>query len=66
VTGFVERWDQLIDWDARAKSEGQFFIDVLRARGKLSVLDVATGFHSVRLTDCQHSVIAVAQAMCPS
>ena len=42
----------MIDWDARAKSEGQFFIDILRARGKETVLDVATGtgFHSVRLT----------------
>lgn len=52
VTGFVEKWDELIDWDARAKSEGQFFIDLLRARGIESVLDVATGtgFHSVRLT----------------
>ena len=28
VMGFVEKWDELIDWDARAKSEGQFFIDV--------------------------------------
>ena len=61
VTGFVERWDQLIDWDARAKSEGQFFIDVLRARGKVSVLDVATGtgFHSVRLTEAGFDVISV-------
>jgi len=47
----VEKWDELIDWDARAQSEGQFFIDLLRARGKTSVLDVATGtgFHSVQL-----------------
>jgi glycine/sarcosine/dimethylglycine N-methyltransferase len=43
VVGFVEKWDELIDWDARAKSEGQFFIDVLRAHGKESVLDVASG-----------------------
>lgn len=52
VKSFVEKWDELIDWDARAKSEGQFFIDILRARGKETVLDVATGtgFHSVRLT----------------
>lgn len=51
VKGFVEKWDELIDWDARAESEGQFFIDILRARGKTSVLDVATGtgFHSVQL-----------------
>lgn len=51
VKSFVEKWDELIDWDARAQSEGQFFIDLLRARGKTSVLDVATGtgFHSVQL-----------------
>ena len=34
VQTFVEKWDELIDWDGRAQSEGQFFIDVLRARGK--------------------------------
>lgn len=52
IKSFVEKWDELIDWDARAESEGQFFIDILRARGKETVLDVAsgTGFHSVRLT----------------
>ncbi|EAV43187.1 putative glycine-sarcosine methyltransferase [Stappia aggregata IAM 12614] len=52
IMSFVEKWDELIDWDARADSEGQFFMDVLRARGKETVLDVATGtgFHSVRLT----------------
>ncbi len=51
VMSFVEKWDELIDWDARAKSEGQFFIDILRSRGKEKVLDVATGtgFHSVQL-----------------
>jgi sarcosine/dimethylglycine N-methyltransferase len=58
VKTFVEKWDELIDWDARAQSEGQFFIDVLRARGKGSVLDVATGtgFHSVRLTEAGFNV----------
>lgn len=59
VKSFAEKWDELIDWDARAESEGQFFIDVLRARGKESVLDVAagTGFHSVRLTEAGFKVI---------
>jgi SAM-dependent methyltransferase len=53
IMSFVEKWDELIDWTARAESEGQFFIDVLRARGKTTVLDVAcgTGFHSVRLRE---------------
>lgn len=51
VQSFVEKWDALIDWDARAKSEGAFFIDLLRRLGKHKVLDVATGtgFHSVQL-----------------
>ncbi len=58
VKTFVEKWDELIDWNARAQSEGQFFIDILRARGKTSILDVATGtgFHSVRLTEAGFNV----------
>lgn len=58
IMSFVEKWDELIDWDARADSEGQFFMDVLRARGKETVLDVATGtgFHSVRLTQSGFNV----------
>jgi SAM-dependent methyltransferase len=51
VQSFVEKWDELIDWEARAKSEGRFFIELLRGRRKQKVLDVATGtgFHSVQL-----------------
>jgi SAM-dependent methyltransferase len=51
VKTFVEKWDELIDWDARADSEGKFFIDILRSRNKEHILDVATGtgFHSVQL-----------------
>jgi len=51
VENFVDHWDQLIDWEGRAESEGSFFIDLLRERGKEKVLDVAcgTGFHSVQL-----------------
>ncbi|MEL3947896.1 MULTISPECIES: glycine/sarcosine N-methyltransferase [Streptomyces] len=51
VPSFVEKWDSLIDWERRAQSEGDFFIDLLRKRGVKDVLDVATGtgFHSVRL-----------------
>ena len=58
VMAFVQKWDELIDWSARAESEGQFFIDVLRARGKETVLDVAcgTGFHSVRLNQAGFNV----------
>ena len=48
---FVEKWDELIDWDSRSASEGSFFIDALKERGAKKILDVAcgTGFHSVRL-----------------
>ena len=58
VMSFVEKWDELIDWSGRAEAEGQFFIDILRARGKETVLDVAagTGFHSVRLTEAGFNV----------
>ncbi len=58
VKTFVEKWDELINWDARANSEGHFFMDVLRDRGKQNVLDVATGtgFHSVRLIEAGFNV----------
>jgi len=51
VHSFVRKWDELIDWDARATSEGDFFINIMKERGVRSVLDVATGtgFHSIRL-----------------
>jgi len=51
VQSFVEKWDELIDWDARAASEGRFFVEILKARDKEKILDVATGtgFHSVQL-----------------
>lgn len=51
VHSFVRKWDELIDWDARATSEGDFFIKLMKDRGVKRVLDVATGtgFHSVRL-----------------
>jgi len=51
IESFVDRWDSLIDWKGRAESEGRFFIDMLKGRGKHRILDVATGtgFHSVQL-----------------
>ncbi|MDT7042726.1 methyltransferase domain-containing protein [Candidatus Nitronereus thalassa] len=51
VHSFVRKWDELIDWDARATSEGDFFINLMKERGVKRVLDVATGtgFHSIRL-----------------
>lgn len=58
VTSFVEKWDELIDWERRWESEGDFFIEQLRSRGVKRVLDVATGtgFHSVRLLEAGFDV----------
>jgi SAM-dependent methyltransferase len=51
VHSFVEKWDELIDWDRRAEGEGDFFIRLLKERGCKRVLDCATGtgYHSVQL-----------------
>ncbi len=61
VKEFVERWDELIDWDGRAKSEGRFFIDTLKRYGCKTVLDAAagTGFHSVQLLKAGFDVSTV-------
>ncbi|MBO6680180.1 class I SAM-dependent methyltransferase [Parvibaculum sp.] len=58
---FVDKWDDLIDWDSRAESEGQFFIDILKERGKHKILDVATGtgFNSVQLLKAGFDVTSV-------
>jgi glycine/sarcosine N-methyltransferase len=58
---FVDKWDELIDWDGRAETEGEFFIDILREHGAKKVLDVATGtgFHSVRLLEAGFEVTSV-------
>lgn len=60
VRSFVEKWDELIDWDQRALGEGDFFIRHLRERGARRVLDVATGtgFHSVRLLEAGFDVVS--------
>lgn len=61
IRDFVNKWDSLIDWESRAKGEGRFFVDILRGRGKKTVLDVAagTGFHSVRLLEEGFDVTSV-------
>jgi glycine/sarcosine N-methyltransferase len=58
VHSFVEKWDELIDWDRRAESEGDFFIGALKEHGARKVLDVATGtgFHSVQLIEAGFEV----------
>jgi glycine/sarcosine N-methyltransferase len=60
IESFVDKWDQLIDWDQRAESEGNFFIEALRERGVQRVLDVATGtgFHSIRLLEAGFDVVS--------
>ena len=61
VHAFVDKWDELIDWDGRAKAEGGFFIEKLHERGVKKVLDVATGtgFHSVQLLRAGFEVTSV-------
>jgi len=61
VHDFVERWDELIDWEGRASSEGDFFIKVLKEYGCHSVIDAAagTGFHSVQLLKAGFEVASV-------
>lgn len=61
VHNFVERWDELIDWDRRSASEGSFFIDVLKRHGCRTVIDVATGtgYHSVELLRAGFEVASV-------
>ena len=60
IQEFVAKWDELIDWDARGESEGDFFIRELQKRGAHKVLDVATGtgFHSIRLLDAGFEVVS--------
>ncbi len=60
VKTFVEKWDELIDWDSRAQSEGDFFIKILKDYGARKILDVATGtgFHSVRLLKAGFEVVS--------
>jgi len=58
---FVEKWDELIDWEGRSKGEGEFFIKELRRRGKNKVLDAATGtgYHAIQLLNAGFEVACV-------
>lgn len=60
IKGFVDKWDDLIDWDSRSEAEGDFFIKTLKEHNARSVLDVATGtgFHSVRLLEAGFEVVS--------
>ncbi len=57
---FVEKWDELIDWEKRAESEDGFFQKILREHECTSVLDAAagTGFHSIMLAKDGFNVTA--------
>ena len=48
---FVNRWDELIDWKSRRKSENGFFERILTERGTHRVLDIdcGTGYHTITL-----------------
>ncbi len=57
---FVERWDDLIDWDKRKAGENGFFENLLRQHSVKSVIDVSTGsgFHAVQLKQAGFDVVA--------
>jgi len=61
IEGFVEKWDELINWQARSSSEGEFFIKTLKEHNADRVLDAATGtgFHSIRLIEAGFNVASV-------
>ena len=49
---FVGRWDELINWDGRRRSENGFFERTLSEIGAHKVLDIAcgTGYHTINLS----------------
>jgi ubiquinone/menaquinone biosynthesis C-methylase UbiE len=49
---FVDKWDELIDWEKRYEAEEDFFKGELEKHGARTVLDIAcgTGFHTITLT----------------
>jgi SAM-dependent methyltransferase len=61
IRTFADRWDELVDWEGRAQSEGDFFIQTMHRHGVERIVDVATGtgFHSVRLLSAGFDVTSV-------
>lgn len=57
---FVDKWDDLIDWERRADGESEFFPRLLAEHGCKRVLDAATGtgFHAVTLARAGFDVLA--------
>jgi len=56
----AKKWDKVIDWEARKKSENGFFKNILDKHQVKNVLDIAcgTGFHSIHLTQQGFNVTA--------
>lgn len=56
---FVNRWDELINWEKRKEAENGFFENKLAEHNVQSVLDAAcgTGFHTITLTNSGFRVI---------
>lgn len=57
---FVDKWDDLIDWERRAEGESGFFFKLLRDHGCERILDAAsgTGYHSITLAREGFNVLA--------
>lgn len=57
---FADRYDELVDWDRRMRTEYQFLVRLLKERGCRRVLDVAagTGRHAVALAEDGFDVVA--------
>lgn len=57
---FVDKWDELIDWEGRAEGEGGFYANLLRGAGCTRILDAATGtgYHGVTLQKAGFDVTA--------
>ncbi len=57
---FVDKWDELIDWEGRAAGEGDFYPKILRDAGCKRILDCATGtgYHAVQLAKAGFDVLA--------
>ncbi len=57
---FVDKWDELINWEGREKGEDGFFTKLLNEYGCKRVLDAATGtgFHAVMLKRDGFDVVA--------
>lgn len=57
---FVDYWDELIGWEGRIESEGNFYTRLFAANDVELVADVAsgTGFHGINLTKQGFKVIA--------